>query len=312
MTERSGRIDPTEMPLFWGIRTFFRLPHVPDPSQLDAGLIGVPFDFFQGNRPGSRFMPNAVRDLSSNVRRPWHIALNVNPFERFRIGDCGDIPINPHDWEESFGHIERGISRLLDAGVLPVAVGGDHSITYPILRAIAGKHGPVGVVQVDAHADCYDSTFRGMRHNTATMFRRGVEEKLIDPVRMVQIGLRGGIYRQDDYDWPREQGFRMVLAEEVHERGIGPIVQEIQARMAGRKCYLTIDLDGMDPAYAPGVTGPTPGGLSSADVMYLIRGMRGLDVVGFDIVELQPRFDHDGVTGVLTAYLMFEFLCSRC
>lgn len=312
MAERTQRIDPTQMPLFWGIRTFFRVPHITDLKKLDIALVGVPFDFFQGNRPGSRFMPNAVRDLSSNVRRPWHITLGVNPFEKFRIGDYGDLEINPHDWKESFANIERGIDKLLAAKVLPVSVGGDHSITYPILRAIAKTHGPVGVVQVDAHADCYDSTFRGMRHNSATMFRRGVEEKLIDPKRMFQIGLRGGIYRNDDYDWPRKQGFRMILAEEVHERGIHAIIREIQRKMRGRKCYLTVDLDGMDPAFAPGVTGPTPGGLTSADVMYLIRGLRNLDVVGFDIVELQPRFDHEGMTGVLTAYLIFEFLCSRC
>lgn len=298
--------DAFKTPRFAQIPTFLRLPHHRTPADLDVALVGIPYDGGTSYRPGARFGPREIRSQSSLIR-PWNPVLQVSPFEALRIADYGDIDISPISIEATNAIVEREITAILEAGCMPVSVGGDHSVVLPILRALAKRHGPVSVVHFDSHPDTWDEYF-GSRYFHGTMFRRAVEERLIDPRRTFQVAIRGPLYGPHDFDFQAEHGFTVQRVESIKERGVGWAVEQY-ARLLGSKVYVSFDIDAVDPAYAPGTGTPEVGGLTSYEALALLRGLRGLDLVGFDLVEVAPQFDGPGqITALLAANLIFEFL----
>ena len=299
--------DALEYARFTGISTFMRLPHIPQPEELEIALIGVPFDGGTTYRPGPRFGPRHVRAQSAIIR-PWNPALHLNPFTKHRVADFGDLPVNPLSIEDTFRRIEQGIATVLDAGARTVCVGGDHSISLPILRAVAKKHGgPVSLIQFDAHNDLWDEYF-GCKYSHGTPFRRAFEEGLLPDGGVLQVGLRGQVYGEDDFDFAREHKVRMVTAEEFHAKGMAPVVRHLKA-FRGKPVYVTLDIDAVDPAFAPGTGTPQVGGFTSAQTIELVRALKGLDIIGADLVEVSPPFDNGELTSLLAANLLFELLC---
>jgi len=296
-----------EMPRFGGIATMMRLPHVQDAAGLDVAFVGVPFDIGTSNRAGARFGPRQIRTESCLIR-PYNMATRAAPFDSLQVADIGDVAINTFNLEKSVVIIEQAYDEILEQGCKPLTMGGDHTISLPILRALKKQHGPVGIVHVDAHADINEHMF-GEPVAHGTPFRRAIEEGLIEPSRMVQIGLRASGYAADDFDWPREQGVRVVQAEECWYQSLKPLMQEVRDQLGAGPVYLTFDIDGLDPAYAPGTGTPEIGGLTVHQGLEIIRGCRGLDVVGGDLVEVAPAYDTSGNTALVAANLLFEMLC---
>tara|TARA_B110000211_G_C14054235_1_gene542598 strand:- start:377 stop:1330 length:954 start_codon:yes stop_codon:yes gene_type:complete len=296
-----------DMPRFGGIATMMRLPHVPDARGLDVAFVGVPFDIGTSNRPGARFGPRQIRSESCLIR-PYNMATRAAPFDSLQVADIGDVAINTFNLEKSMGIIESSYDEILKQDCKPLTMGGDHTIALPILRSIAKKYGPVGIVHVDAHADVNDTMF-GERIAHGTPFRRAIEENLVDPKRMVQIGLRATGYEADDFDWPRKQGARVVPAEDCWYQSLKPLMAEVREQLGKGPVYITFDIDGLDPAYAAGTGTPEIGGLSIHQGLEIIRGCRGLDVVGGDLVEVAPAYDTTGNTALTAANLLFEMLC---
>jgi guanidinopropionase len=302
-------LDPTQSPRFSGIPTFMRLPAVNDPSDVDIALFGVPFDGGSPNRTGSRHGPRQLRYESGVSIRRYHPVTNISPFELCRVADLGDAPVNPIDLMDSLNRIEAYARKIVEAGAVPLAAGGDHLISLPILRAVA-KDGSVGVVQFDAHVDTYDSFFdKRFKYNNGTPFRRAIEEGLIDPKRMVQIGIRGSRFSRDDLDYGREVGIRVITIDEYFDVGPKAVVEEIRRIVGGGRTYVTFDLDAIDPSYVPGNGSPEVGGLSTRDAQVLLRGLSGLNIIGADVNELVPPLDPSGNTAIVAANLMFEILC---
>ena len=295
------------MPRFGGIATFMRLPGRSDGGDLDVAVVGVPFDIGTSNRPGARFGPRGIR-AESVLLRPYNMATRAAPFDSLRIDDCGDVAINPYNVLDSVARIEAHYDALLADDLITVSMGGDHTIVLPILRAMARKHGPIGLVHVDAHTDINDTMF-GERIAHGTPFRRAMEEGLLDAKRVVQIGVRGTGYAADDFDWSREQGFRVVQAEECWHKSLTPLMEEVRAQVAGGPVYVTFDIDGLDPSAAPGTGTPEVGGLSVIQGLEIIRGCSGLPIVGCDLVEVAPIYDASGNTSLVAANLLFEMLC---
>jgi guanidinobutyrase len=302
-------LSGNEMPRFGGIASLFRLPVQTDPAGLDIALVGVPLDCGTSNRAGSRYGPRQIRAESVLVR-PYGMATRAAPFDSFQVADTGDVALNTYNLEKSIDIITRHFDGLLASGAKTLAMGGDHTITLPILRAQAKIHGPLAVVHVDAHADMNDHMF-GESITHGTIFRRAIEEGLIDPTAMVQIGLRATGYAADDFDWARERGVRVVPAEDCWYRSLDPLMAEVREQIgADRPVYLSFDIDGLDPSVAPGTGTPEPGGLSGSQGIEIIRGVNGLNLVGADLVEVSPPYDTTGNTALLAANLMFEMLCS--
>ena len=295
------------VPRFGEVATFMRLPVERDPARLDIALIGVPWDGGTTNRPGARHGPREIRNMSTLMRRVHHVS-RVAPYELCRVGDHGDAPVNPIDLQDALKRIEGFYARLHRAGAAPLSAGGDHLITLPILRAIAHDR-PVGVVHFDAHSDTSDSYFGGEKYTHGTPFRRAVEEGLIDPKRMIQIGIRGSMYSADEKDWAESVGIRIVHIEEFFRRGPGDVIAEAQQIVGDGPAYVSFDVDGLDPVYAPGTGTPEIGGFSTAEAQQMIRGLAGLDLVGGDVVEVAPPFDPSGNTALVGATMMFEILC---
>jgi guanidinobutyrase len=296
-----------EMPRFGGIASMMRLPVVDDPSQLDVGFIGVPFDLGTSNRSGTRFGPRQIR-TESVLLRPYNMATRAAPFDALRVADLGDVAINPYSLPDSIERIERAYDAIVAAGCKPITLGGDHTITLPILRALHRRHGPIGLIHIDAHADVNDTMFdQKIAHGTP--FRRAAEEGLIDPHRVVQIGLRGTGYTAVDFDWCRQQGFRVVQVEECWGRSLAPLMSEVRERVGGGPVYFTLDIDGIDPAFAPGTGTPEIAGLTVPQTLEVIRGAWGLELVGADVVEVSPPYDPQGTTALLAANLAYELLC---
>jgi agmatinase len=291
---------------FTGISTFLRLPHITQPEELDIAIIGVPFDGGTTYRPGPRFGPRHVRAQSAIIR-PWNPILKLNPFAKFRVADYGDLPVNPLSIEDTFRRIEQGITPVLDAGARCLCVGGDHSISLPILRAVAKKHSPVCLIQFDAHNDLWDEYF-GSKYSHGTPFRRAFEQGLLTDGGVLQVGLRGQVYAEDDFDFAHAHKVRMVTAEEFHAKGMTPVQRHLKA-FRGKPVYITLDIDSVDPAFAPGTGTPQVGGFSSAQILELVRALRGLNVVGADLVEVSPPYDNGELTSLLAANLLFELLC---
>jgi guanidinobutyrase len=295
------------MPRFGGPATMMRLPTRETAVGLDACFIGVPFDIGTSNRSGARFGPRQIR-AESCLLRPYNMGTRAAPFDALAVADLGDVAVNPYNLSDSMRIITERYTEILKTGCKPLTLGGDHTIALPILRAIAAKHGPVGMVHVDAHADINDNMF-GEPIAHGTPFRRAVEEGLLDCKRVVQIGLRGTGYAAEDFDWPRQQGFRVVQAEECWYRSLAPLMAEVREQLGKGPVYLTFDIDGLDSSVAPGTGTPEPGGLTGSQGLEIIRGCRGLDVVGGDLVEVAPPYDPSGNTALLAASLLFEMLC---
>lgn len=298
--------DAFRSPRFGQPPTFMRLPYLRDPGVLDVALLGIPYDGGTSYRTGARYGPRHIRDQSSLIR-PWNPALKVAPFERLRVADYGDVDVAPVSIEATFVAIERDVSALVQASVTPLSVGGDHSVTLPILRALARRHGPLALVHFDAHPDTWDEYF-GSKHFHGTTFRRAVEEGLVDGRRIIQIGIRGPLYGPEDFDFHAAHGLEVLRIEDVKERGTAWAAERLE-RLAGRPAYCSFDIDAVDPAYAPATGTPEVGGLSSYEALVLVRALRSLDLVGADVVEVSPPYDGPGqITSLLAANLLFELL----
>ncbi|MBI3708632.1 MAG: agmatinase [Proteobacteria bacterium] len=300
-------ISGAVMPRFSGVPTFMRLPHVSDPTGIDVALVGVPWDGGTTNRPGARHGPREIRNQSSLIRRV-HPASLVNPFALARTADLGDVTVNPCDLMDTLGRVERFFAKLHAAKCATIAAGGDHLITLPIFRAIA-KGRPLGMVHFDAHSDTNDTYFGGCRYTHGTPFRRAIEEGLLDPKRTVQIGIRGSMYSEDDNDWAMAQGVRVIRIEEYFKLGPEQTIAEARRIAGGGPTYVSFDVDGLDPVYAPGTGTPEIGGYTTFEAQQMIRGLAGLDVVGGDVVEVSPPLDPSGNTALVGATMMFEILC---
>ena len=284
-----------------------RLPHIPRAQELDIALIGIPYDGGTTYRPGPRFGPRHVREQSVIIR-PWNPVLNLNPFEKFRVADYGDLSINPLSLEDTFQRITSQLDDVLQAGARTACVGGDHSILLPILRAIHKRFGRVGLIQFDAHNDTWGGYF-GSPHSHGTPVRRAIEEGLLVPKDVFQIGLRGQVYSEDDFDFGREHGFQVITTQQFHHRGMA-LVKRALKKLARRPVYITLDIDVVDPAFAPGTGTPQVGGLSSAQILELVRSLQGLNIVGCDLVEVSPPYDSGEITSLLAANLLYELICT--
>lgn len=296
-----------EMPRFAGIPTMMRLPSAASAQGLDAAFIGIPLDIGTSNRNGTRYGPRQIRQ-ESVMLRPYNMGTGIAPFERLQVADLGDIATNPYNLADSVSRIEQAYNLILQHHCVPLAMGGDHTLTLPILRAMARRYGPVGLIHVDAHSDTNEEMF-GEKLAHGTTFRRAHEEGLLVPQRVVQIGLRGTGYAAADFDWSQQQGFRVVSAQECWYRSLAPLMAEIRQQMGDGPVYLSFDIDGLDPAFAPGTGTPEIGGLSVWQGLEIVRGCQGLDLVGADLVEVSPAYDSSGNTALLAANLLFEMLC---
>ena len=308
MTSRNQPQSGNAMPRFAGLATMMRLPTATSAQGLDAAFIGVPLDIGTSNRAGARFGPRQIR-AESALLRPYNMATGAAPFDTLQVADLGDVPINTYSLEKSVAIIERFYDEVLAAGCTPLTLGGDHTIALPILRAIARRHGPVALVHVDAHADINDEMF-GERIAHGTPFRRAVEEGLLQCDKVWQIGLRGTGYAIDDFDWPRSQGFTIVPAHEVWYQSLAPLMARVREAIGPQQpVYLSFDIDGIDPSYAGGTGTPEIGGLTVPQALEVVRGCRGLNLVGADLVEVAPPYDPSGNTALLGANLLYEMLC---
>ena len=296
-----------EMPRFAGPGTMMRLPAAENAAGLDVCFVGIPMDIGTSNRSGTRFGPKQIR-AESVLLRPYNMASRAAPFDSLMVADLGDVPINIFDLKDSVRRIEAYFDAMLLHDVIPLTMGGDHTLTLPILRAMAEKHGPVALLHIDAHADVNEHMFgEAIAHGTP--FRRAVEENLIDIARSFQIGLRGTGYAAEDFDWSRDQGFTVIQAEELWHKSASPLMQDVKDRLGAQPTYLSFDIDALDPAYAPGTGTPEFGGLTTVQALEIIRGCRGLNLVGGDLVEVSPPYDKDGNTALLAANLLYEMLC---
>lgn len=294
-------------PPFAGIATFGRQPHTRDLKGVDVAIVGVPYDGATSYRSGTRFGPRAIREQSL-LLWGYNNALQVAPFEKLKVVDYGDVDVIPVDVVGTHQAVQREVGALIAADCRVVTLGGDHSITLPLLRAHHKKYGPLAVVHFDAHPDTWDEEFPGYKVSHGTPFRRAVEEGLIDPTAYLQIGIRGPTPASHDYEDARKLCSRMITLDEALELGTKGVIAEIQRRMAERQVYLTFDIDAVDPAFAPGTGTPEVGGFSSSQILQIVRGLQGLNLVGCDLVEVSPPFDAQGITAILAANLVFEFL----
>jgi guanidinopropionase len=300
-------VDAALVPRFGAIPTFMRLPHVTDPARLDIALIGVPWDGGTTNRAGARHGPREIRNMSSFMRKVHHVS-RIAPYDLARIADLGDAPVNPIDLMDTLGRIERFFAKVHAAGALPLSAGGDHLITLPIFRAIA-KGRPVGMVHFDAHSDTNDRYFGDNKYTHGTPFRRAVEEGLLDPKRTVQIGIRGSIYSPDDMSFAESSGMRVIYMEEFAKLGPAKVIEITRRVMGDGPTYISFDVDGLDPVYAPGTGTPEIGGMTTREAQEVVRGLQGLNLVGGDVVEVSPPFDPSGNTALVGATFMFEIMC---
>ncbi len=297
-------------PRFGGIATFFRLPHVlPEHADdIDIGIVGVPWDGGTSNRPGPRHGPRQMRDQSSMVRR-MHQTSHIVPYDLANVADLGDASVNPADVNDALQRVENYFAGLKAKGIRPLAAGGDHLCSLPILRAL-GKQKPVGMIHFDAHTDLYDDYFGGFKYTHGTPFRRAIEEGILDPKRTVQIGLRGSMYDLDDFEFGEKMGVRMIRIEEAMERGSKSVMAEARSIVGDAETYVSFDIDMLDPVYAPGTGTPEIGGFTTFQAQQMLRELRGLNIIGADVVEVSPPFDASGMTAYAGAVMMFEILCS--
>ena len=301
-----GQVDASVIPRFTGPETFARLPRADEVSDVDIAIVGVPFDAGVSYRPGARFGPAHIRQ-SAKLLRPYNPAQDVQPFNAQQVVDAGDIACNPFDISGALGQIEAGARSLMERADRLVTLGGDHTIALPLLRAIEARHGPVAVVHFDAHLDTWDTYF-GAAYTHGTPFRRASEEGLIDRTASVHVGIRGPLYAELDLSGDRELGFEVISAQEFDAIGQAGVAQQIAERVAGRPVYLSVDVDVLDPAFAPGTGTPEAGGITSRELLAVLRAMSSLSLVGVDVVEVAPAYDHAEITGVAAAHIIYEAL----
>ncbi len=299
-------ISGNDLARFSGPNTFMRLPQASDLTGLDVAILGIPMDIGTSWRSGTRFGPKQIRSESAMIR-PYNIQSGAAPFDSLNMADIGDLAVNTFSLSDSLAIIQESYEAILTSDVIPVALGGDHSMTLPILRAMAKKHGPVAVIHVDAHADVNDEMF-GEKETHGTVFRRAYEENLINPEKTYQVGLRGTGYSAEDFSEAAGWGFQQFLAPELWQRSLTTLGAEIRRDVGDHPVYISYDIDSLDPAYAPGTGTPEIGGLTTAQAMQLIRAFRGLKVVGCDLVEVSPPYDPSGNTALTAANLVFELL----
>lgn len=300
-------LSGSEVPRFAGRSTFMRLPQIEDPAEVDIALIGLPWDSGSTNRVGQRHGPREIRN-NSTMMRLVHQASRIAPYDLCRIADLGDAPVNPIDIRDTLKRTSEFYQEIHRAGAVPLTAGGDHLGTLPILRGIA-RDEPMALVQFDSHSDTNDTYFGDNPYTHGTPFRRAIEEGILDPKRIIQIGIRGSLYGVSDLDWAHEQGIRIIEVEEYFDLGPKKVNEEI-ARVVGKvPTYVTFDVDALDPVYAPGTGTPEVGGFSTREAQQMIRGLRGLNLVGADVMEVSPPFDASGITALTGATLMFELLC---
>ena len=283
-----------------------RLPKVSDLSSLDFAIVGIPFDTACSYRTGARFGPSAIRQISTMIK-PNNVIFEVNVLKELNGADYGDINIIPGYILETYKNIESEMDEILKNDVIPISLGGDHSITLAELRSIAKKHGPVSLIHFDSHADINDLVF-GQKYNHGTPFRRAIEENLIDPHKSIQIGMRGSLYDPDEFKKAAELGLKLIPAHKVREMGFEKLNEEILNRVGNNKTFLTFDIDFVDPAYAPGTGTPEVGGFTSYETLTMIRALSNVNYVGFDIVEVAPCYDSSEITSYLAANIAFEFI----
>ena len=298
--------DSQESPRFSGIKTFMRMEYVKTTENIDFAVVGIPFDSAASYRVGTRFGPSAIRDISS-LTKPYNPVLGVDIFEYCSGVDYGDVKTVPGYIEDSYEEIENGLLPLFQAGVVPISMGGDHSVTLPELRACAKANGPVALIHFDSHYDTWEEYF-GKPYNHGTPFRHAANEKIIDTSKSIQVGLRGGLYTKEDTKMSPDLGFQVLTAVDCHKMGNEEIIRQIKNRVGDSKAFLTFDVDFLDPAYAPGTGTPEIGGFTTADALEIIRGLKDLSIVGYDVVEVAPQYDHGQITALAAANLMVEFM----
>ena len=301
-----GPVDATVVPRFAGPATFARLPRADEVDDVDVAVLGVPFDSGVSYRPGARFGPAHVR-ASSKLLRPYNPALRVSPFAEQQVADAGDVAVNPFHIQDAVATVQQAADAFADAGTRLLTIGGDHTIALPLLRAAARVHGPVAVVHFDAHLDTWDTYF-GEPYTHGTPFRRASEEGLLDRDRCLHVGIRGPLYAAQDLQDDELSGFRIVRSDDYEEQGIAGVVERMRRRLDGGPVYVSVDIDVLDPAHAPGTGTPEAGGLSSRELLGTLRGLVGLDVVGADIVEVAPAYDHAEITGIAASHVGYELL----
>ena len=301
-----GPVDATRVPRFAGLPTFARLPRIDEVTDVDVAVVGVPFDSGVSYRPGARFGPAHVR-ASSRLLRPYNPAADVEPFATQQVVDAGDLAVNPFDIEAAIGEVEAGARSLLERASRLVTIGGDHTIALPLLRAMAAKHGPVAVVHFDAHLDTWDSYF-GAPYTHGTPFRRASEENLLDRSACLHVGTRGPLYGTSDLADDTRLGFQVVGSVEMDDLGVRGVLERIRDRVGDRPVYVSVDIDVLDPAFAPGTGTPEAGGLSSRELLAILRGFADLDLVGADVVEVAPAYDHAEITGIVAAHVVYELV----
>lgn len=299
-------VDPRKSPRFSGIKTFMRLPHVKTTEGVDFAIIGVPFDTGASYRVGARFGPEAIRKISALLRHHNEV-LDVSIFDHCSGVDYGDLPVNPGYIDDSYKMIEEALLPILDGRVIPILLGGDHSVTLPELRAIAKKHGPVALIHFDSHSDTGKKRF-GRKYTHGTTFRRATEEELILVDHSIQVGMRGSIYSRDSLNDAKSLGFDLVTSREAQELGIDNLIRRIRSRIGDYNAFVSFDIDFVDPAYAPGTGTPEVGGFTSRETLWLIRGLKGLNLIGFDLVEVLPQYDPSHITALLAANIVYEFI----
>ena len=304
---RAAAFQPSTAPRYTGPVTFMRLPQTDDPTGVDIALVGVPYDGGVTNRSGARHGPREIRNSSSLMRSIHHVS-RIDPYAQCRCADLGDVPLpRLYDVEDTVEDITAFYRRIHKAGAAPLSAGGDHSITLPIFRAIAAKR-PVGMIHVDAHTDTWDE-FLGSKFTHGAPFRRAVEEGLLDPKRTVQIGIRGAQNTDEGWSFSIETGMRVIFMEEFTELGVKQVIAEARRVVGDGPTYISFDVDGLDPVYAPGTGTPEVGGITTIEAQLLIRGLQGLNLVGGDVVEVAPPFDPTGNTALVGATMMYEILC---
>ncbi|MGJ0845884.1 agmatinase [Tissierella praeacuta] len=293
-------------PRFVNMGTFMRMPRIDKLEGLDFAIVGIPFDTASSFRTGARFGPNGIRNISV-MMKPNNVIMEINILDELKGGDYGDINIVPGYILPSYEKIEEEMTKIVNADVTPIALGGDHSITLAELRAVAKKHGPVALVHFDSHADINEEVF-GEKYNHGTPFRRAIEEGLIDPSHSIQIGMRGSLYDPNEHKMAAELGLKLIPAHKIREMGFEELLKQIKERVGDKKAFLTFDIDFVDPAYAPGTGTPEVAGFTSLETLNLIRGIKELNFVGFDIVEVAPPYDFGEITSYMAANIAFEFL----
>jgi agmatinase len=301
-----GPVDASLVPRYAGLSTFARLPRREDVPGLDVAVLGVPFDSGVSYRPGARFGPAHIRQ-SSRLLRPYNPALDVSPFAVHQVVDAGDLPVNPFDIRQAIAEIERGAGELADAGARLLVLGGDHSIALPMLRTMHARHGPLAVLHFDAHLDTWDTYF-GEPYTHGTPFRRAAEEGLLDSEHCLHIGIRGPLYSARDLPESAGLGFATIGADQFERLGVDEVIERMRDRLGDGPIYVSVDIDVLDPAHAPGTGTPEAGGLTSRELLALLRGLAGAELVSADIVEVSPPYDHAELTGIAAAHVGYELL----